>query len=162
MFSLPSPRATDPKGSAKEIRLTDTHFEDSETVRLFLEVMSTTPNFNIFKALPPSYQRIPEQVTKLAYFMDKYSSENGIEILRLCSSTAVLRKQASAAHALVLACASNDLALCFCVATTYSDWTWPEPDPSRVLKAQPCDGKRGAPFLQITHGMFDLARSLPF
>lgn len=159
MLSLPPPSVT---GQEKGFRLTDSHFEDSATVKLFLDVMSATRNYNVFASLSELYSDSARQLGKLVHFMDKYNSENGIELLRLSCTAAVLHGYCPPSQLFVFASVINDLTLCFRIIEKFPGWTWTNPDRSRVLQPQP-HGASEAPSIFLTsHAGFDLSCGMPY
>lgn len=160
MISLPSPS---PGAKVVELHLTDRRFEDSETLRLFLEVLSAPRNYDIFKSTTTSYLQLSRRLSKLTCFMDKYDSEKGIELLRLCCSVGVLFQLANASELFVFASTINDLALCFHVIKTFKDWSWTAPDSSKVLHAHPPPGdSMNGSLFRASYAPFEFACSLPF
>ncbi|EJT48185.1 hypothetical protein A1Q1_02889 [Trichosporon asahii var. asahii CBS 2479] len=159
MLTLPTPSV---EGQEKGIRLTDSHFEDSATIRLYLDVVSATRNYNVFASLSEPYSDSARQLGKLVHFMDKYNSENGIELLRLSCTAAVLHGYCPPSQLFVFASVINDLTLCFRIIEKFPGWTWTNPDRSRVLLPQP-HGASEAPSIFLTsHAGFDLSCGMPY
>lgn len=157
MLALPAPNT-----EGTELCLPDSQFEDSSTIRLFLELMSATRNFNIYQSLTGSFASTSRQLGRLVHFMDKYNSERGMALLRLSCTEAILLEYAQPPLLFLLASVMNDLTLCFRIIKTYSSWTWNDPDRSKLLGPQPTSASKSPPVFLASHASLTYACSVPF
>lgn len=143
-----------PGAQERTIHLTDPSFENANTVRLFLQLV--TINKEALKLFQRYYTVWWLRLEALIVFLDKYECDRGVAILRDLGSDIALfvRKDGIGPSLLLFASLLNHVGLCSKVLDLYAISSWPED--TDLLKS-----KTSETFTSFGHAPYSLCCAMP-
>lgn len=159
MLSLPGNSERGCGRVSKEIHLVDTDFEDGETLKSFLVLVTKLQwDINVTDLLSRrAFLRWRPRLLKLLYFLDKYDSDIGARALQLWGSQMSImgywHKGTGHQNGFIFGAMTNNIALCFRLASQ-GPLTW-------SAEAEPLDSREAGHLFDIASAPYEFTCALP-